>query len=182
MDFKSVLWILLLIWIVGYMNLYFKEANHLSNLESFDNNLEDDDGDIEGFSNNNQTCRDNGYTKEFCSNSSNPGECVTPSGLPGHLSKRFKENGVPLCVVGEKIEDTLIGMGMGISLDPSMVTNAESSTINHHRLKQEDITTAIDIETGPRYGHTIYKDGIDSENKDENGVQPFNLFINIWGK
>lgn len=179
MDLKSVVWILLLIWIVGYVNLYFKELNHLSNVESFDDQLDDDNDNIESFSSDIQVCRDNGHTKEFCSSVSHPSECTTPLGQIGKLSKKFRGPDGPMCVVNEEQEDNLIGIGMS-SRDPSILMDKDEKPTNRRRLKWRDDTKPIDIETGPRHGHTIYSEGLNQCKLDVDGVKPFNIFIDVW--
>ena len=183
MDIKSLLMILLLIWIVGYVILYFKEFNHLSNVESFENNIDDDT--IEGFTSTNDTynkCREKGYTNDFCLSAANPGECITPSGLKGVLSKNFRGiDGSPLCVVNEKIENELIGIGDS-SRDPSIIVSKHNGKKIRRKLKWKDITTAKDIESGPRHGYNIYKHGIDKLNRKVEKVEAANVDAGIWDR
>ena len=179
MNLKSLLWILLLIWIVGYSNLYFKELNHLKTIESFNNELTDDDSDdqIEGFTSQYQACRDKGLTKSFCNHNPKPGECITASGLKGRISKEFGGE----CIVGGEEENKLHGIGIS-SLDPSKIRHKERSGSVTNKLKHIDITTEKDYGIGESYGRLIYKNGLGSMDEDLIEIpDPINIYrLNTW--
>ena len=179
MNLKSLLWILLLIWIVGYSNLYFKELNHLKTIESFNNELTDDDSDdqIEGFTSQYQACRDKGLTKSFCNHNPKPGECITASGLKGRISKEFGGE----CIVGGEEEERIYGIGIS-SLDPSKIRDKESSRSVTNKLKQIDITTEKYYGIGEGYGRLIYKNGLGSMDEDLIEIpDPINIYrLNTW--
>ena len=130
---SNIIWLLLIIWIVGYMGMNNRKNVVLE--EGFTSSAMD-------------ACRDQGYTKEFCSRQPSPNQCITPSGIIGVKSKAFKGQ----CVVHEELEDSLVGMDSG-SLDPSI------SDSSRNQLKWKDNTEEIDIETGPRYGYAVYTNG-----------------------
>ena len=133
---SNILWLLLVIWIIGYMGLNQRMTKYI------ERPLE------EGFTSAMDACRDQGYTKEFCSNQPSPNQCITPSGIIGVKSRVFKGQ----CVVHEELEDSLVGIGEG-SRDPSISSSMRSN------LKWEDKTVGFDIESGPRHGYAVYATG-----------------------
>jgi hypothetical protein len=144
---SNIIWLLLVIWIVGSVGM----ANRSNRV------LE------EGFTSSMDACRDQGYTKEFCSTQPSPNQCITPSGIIGVKSRAFKGQ----CVVHEELEDSLVGIGAS-SRDPSIADSYRN------QLKWKDNTVGMDIETGPRYGYAVYTTGEITD--DDNIVRPSNWY------
>ena len=156
-----------------------KELNHLKTIESFNNEIKDDDSDdqIEGFTSQYQECRNKGLTKSFCNHNPKPGECITASGLKGRISKEFGGE----CIVGAKDENKLYGIGIS-SRDPSIIIDKENSRLVTKKLKHIDITTEKDYGIGEAYGRLIYNNGLDSMDEDLIEIpEPINIYrLNTW--
>lgn len=174
MEYKTIFWILLIIWLVGYTNLYYKEKRYLNRRIKGELDSEDE---IEGFTNQVDECKKAGYTNEYCQNLAHPSQCITDDGIIGKRSRLFPTK----CTVNEEIEETILGLGKS-NLDPSIIKIDTNKEVIPERidLKWRDNTELNDIDIGVRHGYNAYQEGL--LEKTNGKVSAYNSNVGIWNK